>query len=181
GIVGATTVMYVRIGVIVGLFDPALAARLLPSLAGLFVSGGALAVWGWTRRRLAQAAPDIGAQNPLQLTAAVIFGVSYVAISLLSTWVKTSFGAAGILVLALAVGLTDIAPFVTSLAQGGAANLAQDIVIAAILTAASSNNVLKAVYALAFGGRAAALVPAAMLTALAALGFVIAAAYGWHG
>jgi uncharacterized membrane protein (DUF4010 family) len=181
GIVGATAVMYVRIGVIVALFDPALAMRLLPALAGLFVCGGALAVWGWARKRTAETPPDIGAKNPLQLTAATVFGVSYVAISVISAWVKTSFGAAGIIVLALAVGLTDIAPFVTSLAQGGATNLAPDIVTAAILTAASSNNVLKAVYALAFGGRAAALVPAALLTALAALGFVIAAAYGWHG
>jgi uncharacterized membrane protein (DUF4010 family) len=181
GIVGATAVMYVRIGIIVALFDPALAMRLLPSLAGLFVCGGALAIWGWTRKRAGQASAGLSASNPLQLTAAIIFGVSYVVISVLSTWVKTSFGAAGIIVLALAVGLTDIAPFVTSLAQGGATNLAQGIVVAAILTAASSNNLLKAVYALAFGGRAAALAPAAMLTGLAALGFVIAAAYGWQG
>ena len=124
---------------------------------------------------------QISAKNPLQLTAAIIFAVSYVAITVISTWVKTSFGAAGIIVLALAVGLTDIAPFVTSLAQGGETNLAQGVVIAAILTAASSNNLLKAVYALVFGGRAAALAPAAMLAGLAALGFVAAAAYGWQG
>jgi uncharacterized membrane protein (DUF4010 family) len=181
GIVGATAVMYVRIWVIVVLFDPALSLKLLPSLAGLFVCGGALATWEWRRKRADQATAPLGAQNPLQLTAAAVFAVSYVVISLLSTWVKTSFGATGIIVLALAVGLTDIAPFVTSLAQGGAANLAQGIVIAAILTAASSNNVLKAVYALAFGGRAAALAPAAMLTVLAALGFVVAAVYGLQG
>jgi uncharacterized membrane protein (DUF4010 family) len=181
GIVGATAVMYVRIGVIVALFDPALAMRLLPSLAGLFACGGALALWEWTRKRTDGPAAEFSAKNPLQMTAAVIFAVSYVAITVISTWVKTSFGTAGIIILALAVGLTDIAPFVTSLAQGGATNLAQGVIMVAILTAASSNNLLKAVYALAFGGRTAALAPAAMLTGLAALGFVIAAAYGWQG
>jgi uncharacterized membrane protein (DUF4010 family) len=107
-----------------------------------------------------------------------VFAVSYVAISLISNWVKTSFGATGIIVLALAVGLTDIAPFVTSLAQGGAANIPPSVIVAAILTAASSNNLLKAAYALAFGGRAAAMAPAAMLASLAVLGFVVAAVYG---
>ncbi|HTY65985.1 MAG TPA: DUF4010 domain-containing protein [Alphaproteobacteria bacterium] len=181
GIVGATAVMYVRIGVIVGLFDQHLALALLPALAGLFACGSALAIWEWMRKRANQPVAGISAQNPLQLTAAVIFAASYVAISVISSWVKTSFGAAGIIVLALPVGLTDIAPFVTTLAQGGSTSLTQGIVTAAILTAASSNNVLKAVYALAFGGRAAALAPAAMLTALAALGFVMAAVYGWEG
>jgi len=181
GIVGATAVMYVRIGVIVGLFDQHLALALLPALAGLFACGSALAIWEWIRKRANQPVAGISAQNPLQLTAAVIFAASYVAISVISSWVKTSFGAAGIIVLALPVGLTDIAPFVTTLAQGGSTSLTQGIVTAAILTAASSNNVLKAVYALAFGGRAAALAPAAMLTALAALGFVMAAVYGWEG
>ncbi len=181
GIVGATAVMYVRIGVIAALFDPALALRLAPPLAGLCVCGSGLAVWQWARKSARGTSGDIAARNPLQLTAAFIFAVSYVLISVISNWVKSSFGAAGIIILALAVGLTDIAPFVTSLAQGGTANLAPGFVTAAILTAASSNNLLKAAYAVVFGGREAALAPAATLVGLAALGFVIAAIYGWHG
>lgn len=181
GIVGATAVMYIRIWIIVALFNLTLSLRLLPPLLGLFACGGGLAIWQWTRKRAGGAPDEISAKNPLQLMSAVVFAVSYVVISVLSNWVKTSFGAAGIMVLALAVGLTDIAPFVTSLAQGGAVNLAPGFIVAAILTAASSNNLLKAAYALAFGGRAAALAPAAMLGGLAFLGFAVAAGYGWYG
>lgn len=181
GIVGATAVMYIRIGVIVVLFDRALAVALVPPLAGLFVCGGALAVWHWGRKRAHGTSNDLAARNPLQMTAAIVFAVSYVLISVITNWVKGSFGAAGVILLALAVGLTDITPFVTSLAQGGTANLPHGFVIAAILTAASSNNLLKAAYTVAFGGRDAALAPAAMLGGLAMVGFAIAAAYGWHG
>lgn len=180
GIVGATAVMYVRIGVIVAIFDPALALEVAPPLIGLFIVGTALATWQWARKRARSAPGDIAARNPLQMTAALAFAVSFVVISVLSNWVKGQFGAAGIIVLALAVGLTDIAPFVTSLAQGGTGSLAPGFITAAILTAASSNNLLKAAYAIAFGGRAAAREPAAMLAGLAGLGFVIAAAYGLH-
>ncbi len=179
GIVGATAVMYVRIGVIAALFDPALSLHLAPSLIGLFVCGSALAVWLWARKRGSGTGGGLGATNPLQLTAAVIFAVSYVLISVLSNWVKISFGAGGIIVLALAVGLTDIAPFVTSLAQGTTTSLTPDFIVAAILTAASSNNLLKAAYALVFGGGRAARTPALMLVALAVLGFGVAAVYGW--
>lgn len=181
GIVAATAIMYVRIGVIVVLFDRGLAVELAPSLAALFLCGAALAVRLWTRKRAHGASADLAARNPLQMTAAFVFAVSYVLISVITNWVKGSFGAAGIILLALVVGLTDIAPFVTSLAQGGTANLPRGFVIAAILTAASSNNLLKAFYAVVFGGRDAALAPAAMLVGLALLGFLVAAVYGWHG
>ena len=54
-----------------------------------------------------------------------------------------------------------------SVAAGGTAPLAASVGVTAILIAASSNNLVKAAYAVAFAGERAAAVPAATLGLLA--------------
>ena len=58
-------------------------------------------------------------RNPLELGAAIIFAVLFVATSFLSTWATKEFGVTGIYSLAAIVGISDIDPFVLNLAQGG--------------------------------------------------------------
>ena len=70
--------------------------------------------------------------------------------------------------------MSDINPFVLSLAQGSAAGMSVAGVGAAILIAAASNNAMNAVYALAFGGARACLKPALALLATAAVGLGLA-------
>ncbi len=90
--------------------------------------------------------------NPLQIPAALIFAALIVVISIISAWVKGAFGESGILALSAVVGLTDIDPFVLNIAQGGIAGMSLASLCAAVLIAASSNNVAKAAYAIGFGG-----------------------------
>jgi hypothetical protein len=66
---------------------------------------------------------------------------------------------------------------VLNLAQGGAPDMGITALAAAVLIAASANNLAKAVYAIGFGGFAAAGRPAIALTILALLGFAAAVAY----
>ena len=99
-----------------------------------------------------------------------MFAVLFVAISVLSTWVGAHYGSTGILTLAAVVGFSDIDPFVLSLAQGGAGTLASNVLAAAVLIAASSNNVLKAAYTIVFAGRQASLPCVLALGALALAG-----------
>jgi uncharacterized membrane protein (DUF4010 family) len=113
----------------------------------------------------------------LQLTTALIFAALFLAISLVTAWVESIFGQAGILTLAALVGASDIDPFVLNLAQGGAPDMGITALAAAVLIAASANNLAKAVYAIGFGGLAAAGRPAIALTVLALLGFAAAVAY----
>ena len=87
-----------------------------------------------------------------------------------------TFGNAGIYWLAAIVGVTDVDPFVLSLAQGGAAGMASSAAAVAILIAASSNNLLKAVYAVVFAGWRRSISIVIALVALSALGFAVAAA-----
>jgi uncharacterized membrane protein (DUF4010 family) len=91
--------------------------------------------------------------------------------------VHGAFGESGILVLSAVVGASDIDPFVLNIAQGGVAGMSIANLSAAVLIAASSNNVAKAAYAIGFGGMTAARRPAAMLLALALLGLLAAAIY----
>ena len=178
GIIAATAIMYPRLTVLVALFNLPLAARLLPTLSFLFIAGAVWAWWEW-RKIEPESAEDLAipAANPLQLTTALIFAGLFLAISLVTAWVESIFGQAGILTLAALVGASDIDPFVLNLAQGGAPDMGITALAAAVLIAASANNLAKAVYAIGFGGLAAAGRPAIALTVLALLGFAAAVAY----
>jgi uncharacterized membrane protein (DUF4010 family) len=178
GIVAATTVMYLRLAIVMALFSLPLAATLAPALAFLFVAAGLLA-WREWRRAERDTAPDltIPAANPLQLTTALVFAGLFVAISLATVWVEKLFGQAGIFALAAIVGASDIDPFVLNLAQGGAPGMGLSAIAAAILIAASANNLAKSAYAISFGGLTHTLRPALLLVVLAVLGFAVAAVY----
>jgi uncharacterized membrane protein (DUF4010 family) len=178
GIVAATAIMYVRIGVVVALFDMHIALTLAPALVVLAAIGAALAIYEWRRPRARSTKTNLAVlpKNPLQIPAALIFAALIVVISVISAWVRGAFGENGILVLSAVVGATDIDPFVLNIAQGGISGMSVASLCAAVLIAASSNNVAKAAYAIGFGGMAGRR-PAVMLLALALLGLLAASIY----
>lgn len=178
GIVVATAIMYLRLDVVVAVFNVHLALVLVPGLVGLSIIAAAFAFYEWRRPRPRNAKGNLKLppNNPLQIGTALVFAGLIVVISMISAWVKDAFGATGILVLSAIVGLTDIDPFVLNIAQGGVTGITVASLAAAVLIAAASNNVAKAAYAFGFGG-AAARRPASMLLALAALGIAVAAVY----
>jgi uncharacterized membrane protein (DUF4010 family) len=177
GIILATSLMYPRILVVIGVFNLKLALGLAPPFIALAVLGLAFAFWQYWRAGAApaQGAAERGQRNPLELSAAALFAVLFVVISIASSWVKSRFGEAGIDVLAAIVGVTDVDPFVLSIAQGVAAPLPVAAAAAAVLIAASSNNLLKASYAASFAGFRASLPAVGALVFLALGGFGIAA------
>ncbi|MCB9924217.1 MAG: DUF4010 domain-containing protein [Planctomycetaceae bacterium] len=183
GVVLATALMYLRLGVVVAIFNVPLALALAGPLVTLALAGGALAALClWLGKRAEQGAPATApeAKNPLELTAALIFAVLFVVISISSSWVKAHFGHVGIYWLAALVGVADIDPFVLSVAQGGVAGLDKHATAIAILVAASSNNALKAGYSVVFAGWRRSLSIVLSLVALGSLGLGIALwwAYG---
>ncbi len=155
GIVLATALMYLRLGVVIAIFNQTLARELAWPLLLLALTGGALAAAClWLGEHVEQG-KDIEtppARNPLELPAAMLFACLFVVISIGSTWVKSRFGHVGVYWLAGLVGVTDIDPFVLGVAQGGVAGLDEAATAIAILIAASSNNLLKAVYSVVFAG-----------------------------
>jgi uncharacterized membrane protein (DUF4010 family) len=187
GITLATSIMYLRLLAVVLIFNRELARVLALPLCGLALAGFIIcALQYWHGKRAdgsAQTAMQVAQHgNPLELGAAAIFAVLFVVVSIVSTVAKSQFGVSGIYGLAAIVGVTDIDPFVLNLAQGGISGVQTTALAAAILIAASSNNVLKALYAAFFaGGRAT--VPSAIalvVLALAGLGAAYATAVLVH-
>ena len=173
GIVAATAMMYLRMVVIVAIFNLELArAIVIPALALAAISIAIAAVFA--RRGNGVKATNVVPNNPLQLGTAMVFAALLIAISLLSNWVQAHAGAQGVLALAAVVGVTDIDPFVLSLAQGGVASIGIATAAVAIVIASSSNDLLKAVYAIAFTRRPQSIIPAGALGALCALGLIAA-------
>ncbi|MGA9944588.1 MAG: DUF4010 domain-containing protein [Candidatus Cybelea sp.] len=171
GIVAATAMMYLRVLVVCAIFNLALARTLALPLLAL---GAVAAIIAAVRSRSAKRSTRSGTfSNPLQLSTALVFALLFVVVSMLATFAQSHLGRAGIFELAGIVGVTDIDPFVLSLAQGGAAGVDTATAASAILIATSSNNVLKAIYAMIFSRRRG-IVPAIMLASLAALGLVAA-------
>ena len=178
GIVAATAIMYPRTAAIIAFFSLKLAVALLPALAFLFIAGLLFAWWEWRRTERGSAQNlAIPAANPLQLTTALVFTALYLGVSLAIAWVEGVFGQAGIFALAALSGASDIDPLVLSLAQGAAPAMGLPAAAAAVLIAASANNLAKAGYALGFGGFMQTRRPAAILVVLALLGFAAAAVY----
>ncbi|HTU69990.1 MAG TPA: DUF4010 domain-containing protein [Candidatus Baltobacteraceae bacterium] len=173
GIVAATAMMYVRMVVIVAIFNFPLARAVVVPLLALGIVAAVIA-GAFAARAAGIKTRAVAPSNPLRLGTAAVFAVLLIAISLLSKWVQAHAGAHGVLALAAVVGVTDVDPFVVSLAQSGAASVGLALSAVAIVIAASSNNLLKAVYTVAFTRRSQSVIPAAVLGVLCVLGLAAA-------
>jgi len=181
GITLATGIMYLRILAVIAIFNMSLARPLALPLCGLSLAAFVIcALQYWLAKpqpsRLQPTTPLPARANPLELGAAAVFSLLFIVTSLLSAWATTTFGTSGIYTLAAVVGISDIDPFVLNLAQGGTTGVPNSALVAAILIAASSNNILKACYAVSFAGGRATATSAAALVLLAIAGIAIAIA-----
>jgi uncharacterized membrane protein (DUF4010 family) len=184
GITLATAIMYLRILAVIAIFNLELARTLILPLCALSLAGVIFCAvqYRWpsaadkqSREGTKQSMQLAASANPLELGAAAVFAVLFVAVSLITVVVKAQLGISGIYALAAIVGISDIDPFVLNLAQGGVAGMDNAALAAAIMIAASSNNVLKAGYAAGFAGGRATAASVAALVVLALAG--LAAAY----
>lgn len=172
-ILTASGVMYARLVLLLAFFNRALAAELAPAFAALGVAG---TLGGWVVSRLrdgTEASPRERHENrnPLELSAAFLFALVFVVIVVLTNLASETLGRAGLYSLAAIMGVTDVDPFILGLAQGGASTPLR-IAATAIVIAAASNNLVKAIYAYAFADRTTGLKSAVMLLVLAGLGLV---------
>ncbi|HDO27694.1 MAG TPA: DUF4010 domain-containing protein, partial [Bacteroidetes bacterium] len=87
---------------------------------------------------------------PLEFKTALLFAVLFVLFAIVTKYVLETFGAQGLDVLSLVVGVTDIDPFLMSLFTGKYQIELQEIARATLI-AVSSNNLMKLGYALVLG------------------------------
>ncbi len=150
-IIASTAVMYLRLIVIALVFNLAIGERIIVPFALFSVAGFLVAYFYLQKQENAKEHPDIVDKNPLEMGTAFLFAFLFVIMMMLTHFVTLKYGGAGLEVLSFIVGFTDIDPFILSILTGKFSVSTPEI-ISAILIAAGSNNFLKAIYALWFGG-----------------------------
>ena len=157
GLILATAMMYLRLFLIVLVLGHWQAAEQLALPFALFTGFSLVMVaalpYLLPRQNGAgaeiQGTPD---SHPLEMAAAVLFALLFVVFAALSQFVIANYGASGLHLLSVLVGLTDIDPFILSL-LAGKFQVASGPLVAAIILASGSNNLLKACYIAGFGRR----------------------------
>ena len=168
----ASGVMYLRLAVLLALFNRELMTRLAPTflvLAAVGIGTG----WLWSRRDRSISGQPIEApepRNPLEVRTASGFALLFVAMLIASDLAVTHFGKLGIYALAALMGVTDVDPFIMSMTQAAPASTASGLAASAILIAAAGNNIAKGVYAFVLSPRGTGAKSLLLLLGLAAAG-----------
>lgn len=182
GILIASGVMYLRLTVLLALFNRRLLALLW---APFLVLAGAAIVFGWLWTRRADVSaqtvqPKQEPKNPLELGAAFLFAALFLAMLVVTQLAIAYLGRAGIDTLAALMGVSDVDPFIMGLTQAaGTTAAAVKISAGAILIAAASNNLVKGIYAFSLAGRKTGRQSLVFLNCLALGGLVPLLFLGW--
>lgn len=171
GILIASGVMYIRLVVLVALFNRQLLVTLAPTflaLAGVAIATG----WLWSSRPDAVASEvkrEFEPKNPLELLAAFLFALLFLAMLVATQLAVTYLGRAGVNTLAAIMGVTDVDPFIMGMTQAAGTLTPLRVAAAAVVIAAASNNLIKGIYAYSLAGRKTGIQSLCFLAGLAAL------------
>jgi uncharacterized membrane protein (DUF4010 family) len=147
-ILSATAMMYLRLFVLIIIFNLSLAMLVLPYFLSLFIISLFTAWWIYKKKNeTAVTGEHIISihSNPLEFKIAIVFAVLYLVFTALTQLTLQYFGATGLTILSFLVGFTDIDPFLLNLFQG-THNVSMALIAIATLQAMFSNNVLKMIY-----------------------------------
>jgi uncharacterized membrane protein (DUF4010 family) len=176
GVLMASGIMYLRLAVLIGLFNATLGQQLALPFGLLAIAGiGGGLMWSLQGNGSVASCPirkGTVTRNPLELKAAFLFALMFVGIVVLTHYVIQYGGQQGIYGLAGILGVTDVDPFILSMAQSAGRSTPIGNAAIAISIAASSNNVAKGFYALGFGDQAMGRQSLVLMLGLALLGFV---------
>ncbi len=174
GILIASGVMYLRLAVLMALFNQALMERLAMPFVVLAMIALA-AGWIWSRRSDGQALRVERAsepRNPLEIRAALFFALLFVGMLVATHLAVTYLGRTGVYTLAAIMGVTDVDPFIMGLTQSTPLMTPLHVASDGILIAAASNNVIKGIYAYALSSRKTGAQSLVLLLGLAVLGLL---------
>jgi uncharacterized membrane protein (DUF4010 family) len=170
----ASGMMYLRLAILIGIFNRQLLEMLLWPLL-LLGAIGLVGGWLWTRlpeEKSGQIKKEHVPRNPLELWVAFLFGGIFIGMLVLTELAVVHLGRRGVFGLAGVMGFTDVDPFVLSLTQSAGSLTTLAIAAASIMIATASNNTLKAVYAFIFADRKTGVQSLALLLAFAVLGLL---------
>ncbi len=139
----ASTVVLVRMAVLVGIVNQSLLLPLALPLVAMFLGGlvPVFLLWSKTTR---QESPTPEAKNPVEMKQALVFGLIYALVLLAVSAAQAVFGDKGVYVVALLSGLTDMDAITLSNARlAGTGTLAATQAVNSILIAYVSNLAFK--------------------------------------
>ena len=170
----ASGVMYLRLAVLLALFNWELMRALSPSflVLGVFAMGVG---WVWSRRRDAgshEVAAPAEPRNPLELRAALAFALLFLVMLVATQLATVYLGHAGVYTLSAMMGVADVDPFIMGMTQASGTVTPPAVAAIGILVAAASNNVAKGVYAYFLSAGAAGIQSAGLLIGLSMLGLM---------
>ncbi len=140
----ASSVMYIRILILIVLINPTIAAYIWWKMIALTVIGILFSFGIKSRTPESDKGQVSTLQNPFEIKPAVIFAVLFVVLSIVTILVKNYFGSGGLLTLSAIVGVTDIDPFILSLIKG--AQPVEALITSAIIISMMSNTIIKGIY-----------------------------------
>jgi uncharacterized membrane protein (DUF4010 family) len=156
------------------IFNRQLGALLAPAFLAL-AAAAILAGWFWSRRPDAvqsQIQREFEPGNPLELGAAFLFALLFLAMLVATQLAVTYLGHAGVNLLAAIMGVTDVDPFILGMTQSAGTLTPLKVAATAVLIAAASNNVVKGIYSYSLADRPTGRQSLLLLVALAAAGLM---------
>ena len=168
----ASGMSYLRWAGLVSIFNPALIAVLgMPFL--VMAAAAVLFGWLWSRRP-DQKAGDVQREyepkNPLEMRAALLFALVFVAVLVATHLAVQYLGKAGVYSLAALVGVSNIDPFIVGMTEAAGKTTAVNVAAISVLIAAASNSVVKGICAYSMSDRPTGRLSLTLLLALAAAG-----------
>jgi uncharacterized membrane protein (DUF4010 family) len=165
----ANMVVLVRLSVLAALVSPVVLPHLLPVLGVGLATGFAGTFIGWRKLQSARDLPLPETANPMELQAALGFGLLYSVVLFFAAWLADIAGSKGYYAVALVSGLTDVdAITLSSLHLLDLGKLDAGQVVTGIAMAFSSNLTFKFGLVLFIGGTALARRVAVGFAAMAA-------------
>ncbi len=174
GMLIASGMMYLRLVALIALFNRRLVAMLAPAflvLAGLAIAIG----WFWSHRAdplSSDVKREFQPHNPLELLAAFLFALLFLAMLIATQLAVTYLGRAGVNVLAAIMGVTDVDPFIMGMTQAAGTLTPLKVAASSVLIAASSNNLVKGIYSFSLADRKTGIQSLSLLIGLAVAGLV---------
>ena len=178
GIALAAAMMTPRVAVELAVVNPTILAGMWPVLAVLALVPLIGVAWINYRHESADVAHDVKLSNPLQLRAALVFGVLLSLLFIAGRVIEINLGDAGIYAMAAIAGLVDVDAISLSLAEAARHELDVTTAQRGIVIALLVNTAVKGMLAAALGGLpmlryATAVLAAALLGGVVVAGFTL--------
>ncbi|MEW5849620.1 MAG: MgtC/SapB family protein [Myxococcota bacterium] len=152
-IISASSIMFGRVLVEVGVVHFALVRPLLLPLGAMAVAGALASAYFFRRAQISAATTgELDVQNPFELSSALKFGALFVAVLFLSKLATTHLGQGGTYLAGVLAGTTDVDAITLSMANLAREGLDPTVAVTTIILGTASNTMVKAGVAVVIGG-----------------------------